>query len=111
MRTTLTSFQSLSSQALRQLSREITTMRSEPPEGVRVIVDEEDLTCLEGLIQGPSESSIPFNGAGDNAFRVCIFQPTWLIFAAGTPYEGGYYRVRFEFTSDYPNVPPKCKGN
>ncbi|KAI9634894.1 ubiquitin-conjugating enzyme/RWD-like protein [Dioszegia hungarica] len=83
-------WQSLSSQALRQLSREITTLRSDPPEGVRVVVDEEDLTCLEGLIQGPGDAS---EAQGSQI---------------GTPYEGGYYRVRFEFTSDYPNVPPKC---
>lgn len=34
-------------------------MRSDPPEGVRVVVDEEDLSCLEGLIQGPGEHQIP----------------------------------------------------
>lgn len=33
-------------------------MRSDPPEGVRVVVDEEDLTCLEGLIQGPGKSAL-----------------------------------------------------
>lgn len=27
----------------------------------------------------------------------------------GTDWEGGLYRVRMEFTSDYPSKPPKCK--
>lgn len=27
---------------------------------------------------------------------------------AGTPYEGGYFRVKFNFGPDYPNLPPKC---
>jgi hypothetical protein len=27
---------------------------------------------------------------------------------AGTPYDGGYFRVRFEFGPEYPNLPPKC---
>jgi len=28
---------------------------------------------------------------------------------AGTPYEGGYFRVTFEFGPEYPNQPPKCE--
>ncbi|KAL7422985.1 hypothetical protein Q5752_002283 [Cryptotrichosporon argae] len=71
---------SLAPQALRLLTREIVTLRTEPPEGVRIVVDEDDLTALEGWVQGPSN----------------------------TPYEGGYYRVRFDFGPEYPNLPPKC---
>ncbi|KAK8858718.1 hypothetical protein IAR55_002947 [Kwoniella newhampshirensis] len=71
---------SLTPQALRLLSREIVTLRSDPPEGVRVVVDEDDLTNMEGWVQGPS----------------------------GTPYEGGYFRIRFSFGMEYPNLPPKC---
>lgn len=26
----------------------------------------------------------------------------------GTPYEGGYFRVKFQFTEEFPAVPPKC---
>ena len=29
------------------------TLRNDPPEGVRVVVDEEDLTAMEGWVQGP----------------------------------------------------------
>ncbi|RSH87996.1 uncharacterized protein EHS24_000519 [Apiotrichum porosum] len=71
---------SLTPQALRLLSREVVTLRTEPPEGVRIVVDEDDLTALEGWVQGPS----------------------------GTPYEGGYFRVHFHFGPDYPSQPPKC---
>ncbi len=28
---------------------------------------------------------------------------------AGTPYEGGYFRIHFDFGLEYPNLPPKCK--
>ncbi|TXT16033.1 hypothetical protein VHUM_00536 [Vanrija humicola] len=76
----LTPTQSLTPQALRLLSREVVTLRTEPPEGVRIVVDEDDLTALEGWVQGPG----------------------------GTPYEGGYFRVRFDFGPEYPNLPPKC---
>ncbi|KAK6908032.1 ubiquitin-conjugating enzyme E2 S [Kwoniella mangroviensis CBS 8886] len=71
---------SLTPQALRLLSRETITLRSDPPEGVRIVVDEDDLTNMEGWVQGPG----------------------------GTPYEGGYFRIRFSFGPEYPNLPPKC---
>ncbi|WRT67929.1 uncharacterized protein IL334_004903 [Kwoniella shivajii] len=71
---------SLTPQALRLLSRETIHLRSDPPEGVRIVVDEDDLTNMEGWVQGPG----------------------------GTPYEGGYFRIRFSFGPEYPNLPPKC---
>ncbi|ORY25941.1 ubiquitin-conjugating enzyme/RWD-like protein [Naematelia encephala] len=71
---------SLTPQALRLLSREVVSLRSDPPEGVRVVFDEDDLTAMEGWVQGPD----------------------------GTPYQGGYFRIRFDFGLEYPNLPPKC---
>ncbi|KAJ9122518.1 hypothetical protein QFC22_001947 [Naganishia vaughanmartiniae] len=75
----------MSTQTLRALTRELTTLTSSPPEGVRIhIANEGDLLRnggVVGIVQGP----------------------------AGTPYEGGYFRVRFCFTDvDFPNMPPKC---
>lgn len=29
--------------------------------------------------------------------------------AEGTPYAGGYFRVKFNFTSEFPASPPKCE--
>ncbi len=26
----------------------------------------------------------------------------------GTPYEGGYFKIRFQFTEEFPTMPPKC---
>ena len=45
--------QSLTPQALRLLSKEVVSLRNDPPEGVRIVVDEEDLTAMEGWVQGP----------------------------------------------------------
>ena len=28
---------------------------------------------------------------------------------AGSPWEGGVYKLMMEFSEDYPNKPPKCK--
>ena len=30
------------------------------------------------------------------------------VFAEGTPYQGGYFRVKFDFTEEFPAAPPKC---
>jgi hypothetical protein len=48
--------QSLTPQALRLLSKETVTLRNDPPEGVRIVVDEEDLTAVEGWVQGPGKT-------------------------------------------------------
>ncbi|BEI83288.1 hypothetical protein CcaverHIS002_0311560 [Cutaneotrichosporon cavernicola] len=70
----------LTPQALRLLSRELVTLRNSPPEGVRVAVDEDDISAIEGWVAGPP----------------------------GTPYDGGYFKVLFDFGPEYPNLPPKC---
>ncbi|CAK9780524.1 unnamed protein product [Cutaneotrichosporon oleaginosum] len=71
---------SLTPLALRLLSRELLSLRTSPPEGVGVVVDEDDISAIEGWVAGPP----------------------------GTPYEGGYFKVIFDFGPEYPNVPPKC---
>ena len=30
------------------------------------------------------------------------------VYAEGTPYQGGYFRVKFDFTEEFPAAPPKC---
>ncbi|KAG9041754.1 hypothetical protein FS837_011803 [Tulasnella sp. UAMH 9824] len=66
--------------AFRRLVREIRQLQTEPPEGIRISTDDEDILDVTGIIQGP----------------------------AGTPYEGGYFRVKFKFTEEFPAAPPKC---
>ncbi|KAJ2914679.1 hypothetical protein MD484_g5738, partial [Candolleomyces efflorescens] len=66
--------------AVKKLFREITELRKNPPEGIRVQTSEEDMFDVTGIIEGPE----------------------------GTPYAGGYFRVRFNFTEEFPNAPPKC---
>ncbi|THG96839.1 hypothetical protein EW145_g7709 [Phellinidium pouzarii] len=52
-----------------------------PPEGIRVVSPEDNMLDVTGIIEGP----------------------------AGTPYEGGYFKVKFSFTDEFPNAPPKCR--
>jgi ubiquitin-conjugating enzyme E2 S len=73
--------QSLSSQVLRRLTREITKLQRSPPEGIGIEVGEQDMLDVHGWIQGP----------------------------AGTPYHGGYFEIKFNFLGvDFPSSPPKC---
>ncbi|KAI0641013.1 ubiquitin-conjugating enzyme/RWD-like protein [Trametes meyenii] len=65
---------------LRRLMRELNELRTNPPEGIRVVTNEDNMLDVTGIIEGPE----------------------------GTPYAGGYFRVRFQFTEEFPAAPPKC---
>ncbi|KAG1740185.1 ubiquitin-conjugating enzyme/RWD-like protein [Suillus paluster] len=65
---------------MRRLMREITELKNNPPEGIRVVTSEENMLELTGIVEGPEQ----------------------------TPYAGGYFRVRFQFTHEFPTAPPKC---
>jgi len=67
--------------AIRKLLKEINRLRIEPPEGIRIATNEDDMLDLTGIVEGPAD----------------------------TPYEGGYFRVKFSFTDEFPSAPPKCR--
>ncbi|KAG7442684.1 uncharacterized protein BT62DRAFT_935710 [Guyanagaster necrorhizus] len=66
--------------ALRRLMRELLELKKSPPEGIRVQISDDDMLDVVGLIEGPE----------------------------GTPYAGGYFKVKFNFTEEFPAAPPKC---
>jgi ubiquitin-conjugating enzyme E2 S len=69
----------LSAAAMRQLAKDLSDLQSSPPEGIRVLMNEQDLTDVQAEIDGP----------------------------AGTPYAGGLFRMRLALPADYPAAPPK----
>ncbi|KAG9508721.1 Ubiquitin-conjugating enzyme E2 S, partial [Fragariocoptes setiger] len=71
--------ENVSPQALRQVLRELTEMRQNPPEGIHLIFRDDDVTNIQADIEGP----------------------------AGTPYEDGTFRVRLVLGKSYPATPPK----
>ncbi|KAF9468332.1 ubiquitin-conjugating enzyme/RWD-like protein [Collybia nuda] len=71
---------SLAPAAMRRIMRELSELKKSPPEGIRIQTSEEDMLDVTGIIQGPE----------------------------GTPYAGGYFRVKFKFTEEFPAAPPKC---
>jgi len=70
---------SLSASAARVIMKEFRDLSQAPPDGMRVFLNEDCLTSCEAVIDGPED----------------------------TPFEGGSFRVRLEFESDYPATPPK----
>ena len=69
----------LSAAAMRSLARELCELQEKPCEGIRVIMNEQDLTDVQAEIEGP----------------------------AGTPYAGGVFRMRLSLPPDFPASPPK----
>ncbi|CAL1697731.1 unnamed protein product [Somion occarium] len=71
---------SVSPAVMRRLMRELAEMQTNPPEGIRVVSSEDNMLDVTGIIEGPE----------------------------GTPYAGGYFKVKFKFTEEFPAAPPKC---
>jgi len=76
---TMAANENLSPKVLRELAREIKSLDTEPPEGIRIIINEDNFANVQAEIDGP----------------------------AGTPYEGGVFRMKLVLSSDFPQVPPK----
>ncbi|KAI0684226.1 ubiquitin-conjugating enzyme/RWD-like protein [Cytidiella melzeri] len=65
---------------IRRIMRELSELQANPSEGIRVSNNEDNMLDVTGIIKGPD----------------------------GTPYAGGYFRVKFKFTEEFPAAPPKC---
>ncbi|KAF9545677.1 hypothetical protein CPC08DRAFT_745274 [Agrocybe pediades] len=70
----------MSGSVVRRIMREMKELQTSPPEGIRVQSNDQDILDVTGIIEGPE----------------------------GTPYQGGYFRVKFKFTDEFPAAPPKC---
>ncbi|TVU08429.1 hypothetical protein EJB05_41833 [Eragrostis curvula] len=64
---------------IRQLAKELKNLDESPPEGIKVIVNDDDFTTIFADIEGP----------------------------AGTPYENGVFRMKLLLSRDFPHSPPK----
>nr|C1C3R6.1 RecName: Full=Ubiquitin-conjugating enzyme E2 S; AltName: Full=E2 ubiquitin-conjugating enzyme S; AltName: Full=Ubiquitin carrier protein S; AltName: Full=Ubiquitin-protein ligase S [Aquarana catesbeiana]ACO51626.1 Ubiquitin-conjugating enzyme E2 S [Aquarana catesbeiana] len=64
---------------IRQVYKEVSTLTPDPPEGIKIIPNEEDITDVQVSIEGPE----------------------------GTPYAGGIFRMKLILGKDFPAAPPK----
>ncbi|KAJ1642507.1 ubiquitin-conjugating enzyme E2 S [Coemansia asiatica] len=69
----------LSAAALRRLVGELGKLQESPPEGISVTINEDQITEINAIIQGPED----------------------------TPYERGQFHVRLTIDESFPNTPPK----
>ncbi|GFR41321.1 hypothetical protein Agub_g2005 [Astrephomene gubernaculifera] len=69
----------LSAQVVRRVTRELQDLVANPAEGIRVFINEQNLTDIQAEFDGPQ----------------------------GTPFEGGVFRCRLTLPADFPASPPK----
>ncbi|VEN49599.1 unnamed protein product [Callosobruchus maculatus] len=72
--------ENLSPQIIRGVVKEMQDLVNSPPEGIKVQVNEEDVTDIQAFIDGP----------------------------AGTPYTGGTFKVKLTLGKSFPAEPPKA---
>lgn len=64
---------------IRQLAKELKNLDETPPEGIKVVVNDDDFSTIFADIEGP----------------------------AATPYESGVFRMKLKLSHDFPHSPPK----
>lgn len=76
----ISNVENLSPQIIRQVLKELQKIAEEPLEGIKIQVNDADVTDIQALIDGP----------------------------AGTPYTGGVFRIKLALGKDFPQSPPKA---
>ncbi|KAL8172217.1 hypothetical protein V2J09_024021 [Rumex salicifolius] len=64
---------------IKQLAKELKNLDETPPEGIKVVINNDDFSTIFADIEGPS----------------------------GTPYENGIFRMKLILSHDFPHSPPK----
>jgi len=76
----ISNVENLSPQTIRRIVREQEELVKDPPEGIRIIINDSDVTDIQAFIDGP----------------------------AGTPYAAGRFSVKLVLGKDFPHTPPKA---
>lgn len=75
----MSNMENVAPQVVRAVAKQIQALATEAMEGVQMVLNEEDMTDVQAIVEGPP----------------------------GTPYAGGYFRVKLALSKDYPASPPK----
>jgi len=76
----MSNVENLSPQTIRQVIKEMHEISLNSPEGIKLQINDADVTDIQAYIQGPE----------------------------GTPYAGGIFRVKLLLAKDFPATPPKA---
>ncbi|CAJ0645240.1 11668_t:CDS:2 [Entrophospora sp. SA101] len=76
----MSAIENISPVIIKRISKELNVLVAQPPEGIRVIINELDVCDIQAWILGPE----------------------------GTPYEEGMFKIKVVLGTDFPSVPPKC---
>jgi ubiquitin-conjugating enzyme E2 S len=87
--------------------REISELQKSPPEGIRIQTSDDNMLDVVGIIQGPGAQSCLVSDASDKTRLYCLEMSDRNV-PEGTPYSGGYFKIKFKFTEEFPQAPPKC---
>ena len=87
-------------QVSRQICKELQQLISEPPEGIKVILNEEDISDIQAIIDGPGTRHFIFKA-------LTLLLMNYLTSSAGTPYANGHFKVKLVLGKDFPSGPPK----
>ncbi|KAJ3303854.1 ubiquitin-conjugating enzyme E2 S [Kappamyces sp. JEL0829] len=68
----------VSAQSIKKIAKELREIKNSPPEGIKIVLNEEDLTDIQAWIKGP----------------------------AGTPFENGAFAVKISLGPNFPSAPP-----
>lgn len=71
--------ENVSPHILRQVTKELMDLQKDPPEGIKIFLNEVDITDIQAVVMGPEE----------------------------TPYAGGYFRIKLVMSKNFPTEPPK----
>uniref|UniRef100_A0A336M6H1 Ubiquitin-conjugating enzyme E2 S n=1 Tax=Culicoides sonorensis TaxID=179676 RepID=A0A336M6H1_CULSO len=80
MNSQMSNVENLSPQIIRQVVKELQGLQTNALEGIKVLINEADVTDIQAIIDGP----------------------------AGTPYANGAFRVKLTLPKDFPSHPPKA---
>ncbi|XP_010558123.1 PREDICTED: ubiquitin-conjugating enzyme E2 22-like [Tarenaya hassleriana] len=75
----MASNENLPPNVVKQLAKELKNLDESPPDGIKVMVNDEDFSTIYADIEGP----------------------------VGTPYENGVFRLKLSLSHDFPHSPPK----
>ncbi|CAI7851270.1 unnamed protein product [Closterium sp. NIES-53] len=83
--------ENLPPKVVRVIVKELRSLQDSPPEGIRVLLNDDNISTVHAEIEGPE-------------FIFCRFVTSPPV---GTPYEGGAFRMKLVLGPEFPNAPPK----